>query len=343
MVPLRAPCSKKRVAGRRVRASVGDGKNKTRRAASVKSLETFSPRPAVAHGLLILAAFMWAASTVIARGVHAEIPPIGLSFWRAAIAVVVLLPLVWRALGRKRALIMANWKLLWLLGVMQVGASALLIVAVNYTGAINATLVNAAQPALTAVVAWVLIGDRVSRVQGLGIAGALAGIVVMTARADWRVLVGFDFNVGDLLVVGAILGWAIYATQLPRLPRELGMTTMLFVITLAGAVSLIPFYVFETAFVRPMPISLTALVTVVVLGIIVTVFSVFIWNAGIRAIGPNRAVVFINLIPVFGAALAIVFLGERLYFYHLIGALFVFAGIMAVIRDKPKTEAAAID
>ncbi len=297
-------------------------------------LETFRPGPATAYGLLVTAAFLWAAGTVVARGVHADIPPMGLTFWRAVLALAILTPFALPALRQNRGILKKHIGLLVFLGVMQTVGQAFILLAVNYTTAINATLVNASQPALTAVLAWLVMRDRVNGWQILGIVLALVGVGVMVVKADLQILQAMDFNIGDVLVIVAVISWGIYAISLHRVPPELGLTTILFFVLATGAVGMIPVYAFETFFIRPMPFTGEAVLVVVILGFLISLLSIFFWNAGLREVGPNRASVFINLIPVFGAGLAIIFLDERLYAYHVAGAALVMVGITTVILKR---------
>jgi drug/metabolite transporter (DMT)-like permease len=292
----------------------------------------FKPTPAAAYVMLTGTAFLFAASTVIARGVHQELPPMGATFWRWFLAALILLLFVRRALPGKRALIQANWRLILLLGLLQVGSSAVLFLALNFTSAINATLLNAAQPALTVLPAWLLTRDRLSAGQGIGICAALAGVAVMVSQGRLGALLALQFNGGDLIALVAMLGWAIYAATLHRLPAELGAGVSLFVILFAGSLTVLPFYIIETAFFRPVPLTLSAGAIIATLGIVVSLGSVAMWNASLRTVGPNRATIFLNLVPIFGVALAIIFLGEHLYAYHLAGAGLVGIGILLVVK-----------
>ena len=303
----------------------------------LKKLEIFLPTSAVAYVLIVLATFLWGMSIVIVRGVHEEIPPIGLSFLRWFLGAIFLLPFVWGELRRKYQFIKLHLKLIFLLGVLQVGSSAMLMVSVNFTTAINASVINAAQPALTAVAAWILTRDRITLVQGIGIFSGLVGILIIVGRADVILLLRLDFNMGDGFAVLAITGWGIYAVLLHRFPHELGMTTTLFLIVLTGSLATLPFYIWESINIRTVPLTFDTAIVLLVLGVIVSVFSIYLWNAGIRSVGPNKASIFLNLIPVFGAVLAIVFLGEKIFNFHIFGAAFVCLGITLVIKRNPQT------
>ena len=139
-------------------------------------------------------------------------------------------------------------------------------------------------------------------------------------------------NPGDIVVLLATASYGLYAVQIRKLPPEVGLFTGLCVIMVVGSIALLPFYVVETVYFKPVPFDLKTVVVILVLGISQSLVSVAMWNAGNRAVGPGRASMFVALFPVFGAMLAIAFLGEQLYMYHLLGALFVCGGIFMVVR-----------
>ncbi len=299
-------------------------------------LEAFQPSAGVAYLFLGIATFLWALSTVVVRGVHEEIPPFGMSFWRWLLATLIFLPLVWGELFSKFKIIKAHFKLIWLLGLLQVGSSALFLWALNFTTAINASLINAAQPVLTVIPAWLLAREKINVAQGAGIVLALAGVTIMITRGEFQVLTTLGFNVGDILVVLAVLGWSIFAAILHRLPKELGLTTSLFVIYLSGTVSLLPFYAIEAAYFRAISPTGLTIGVVLFLGIVVSAGAVSMWTTSVRSIGPNRSAIFMNLIPIIAVVLAIIFLGERLFLFHFAGAAFVVVGVTLVIRMARK-------
>ncbi len=298
----------------------------------LNKLENFQPTPNLAYFLIALATFIWATSIVTIRGVHEEVPPLGLSSLRWLLGVIFLLPFVWVELFRKYELIKRHFWWLSLMGVLQVGSSTMLVVGVNFTTAINAAVINAAQPAITAIAVWVMTRDKVTLGQGIGIVMGLFGIMIIVSRADVMTFLRLDLNMGDGFVVLAIIGWGFYASMMNRIPRELGMTTFLFLTLATGTLASLPFYIWESLNVKTVPFTFEAVIAIIFLGIIVSVFSIYIWNAGIRSIGANKASIFLNLIPVFGAILAIFFLGERLLSFHFIGGALVCLGITLVIK-----------
>ena len=285
-----------------------------------------------AYGLIAATVLTWAIGVVIARAVHQEIPPIGLSFWRWITATLILLPFVWGSLRKDTQLVIKNLRYFWVQGIFMTGGGMFLFVAVNFTTAINVALVNATQPILTVLIAWILIRDGIRSIQVLGIVAAFLGIAVMVTKADLGVLMNLDFRAGDFITVLATTFYACYAINIRNMPEEIGTFPALFVILLMGSLTLFPFYILEAVFIRPTLFSGKLVIVVVVLALLVSILSIAMWNTGNAVVGHNRAAIFVNLMPVYSAILAIYFLDERLYLFHVVGALFVCAGIFMVIR-----------
>jgi len=286
-----------------------------------------------AYLIIAITVLLWAIGLIIARDVHDEIPLIGLTFWRWVLAIAVLLPFVIKDVLNNLDIIHQHWRTYFTQGTFMVGGGALLTTSLNFTTAINASLVNSSQPALTALLTWIIMKDRLKGVQYLGIASAIAGLIFMIAKADIATLLNLNFNIGDLIVVLAILSYSMYAIGLRRLPPGLSTFPTLFVILFFGMFSLLPFYIGETILVRPVPFTLHTFVIALILAIIVSIASLALWNNGVRVVGPHRAAVFVCLMPVYGSILAMSFLDEEIYSYHIIGAIFVIAGIFMVVRN----------
>ncbi len=306
----------------------------------MRRIETFEPRPGTAYALLVAMTVVWGSGMVLARGVTEHIPPIGLGFWRLTVACLVLLPLVLPHLMHQRPLLKRHLGFFTYLGILQVWPQTIVLLALNYTTAINATLLNGAQPAITAILSAILLRDPMTVAQTIGIVLALVGIIVMVAHGDIDVVLGLDFNIGDWLVVLAVVMWALYTLKLPTVPREFSPATVLFMVTACGTIAMTPLYLYEAIYVRAMQIDLLTVGTTVYMGVVISAISIFIWNMCLRTVGPQKTSIFINLNPVFAALFAIIFLGEVLHLYHLFGALLVCGGITLVITMGRRRSAA---
>jgi drug/metabolite transporter (DMT)-like permease len=288
-----------------------------------------------AHVLLTLTALCLAGNHVIARSVHGVIPPLGLSFWRWTIGALILAPFVLPRIRELSTVYRKNLSVLALLGGLVVGSTSILLIALNFTTALNVSVINAVQPVLTVLLAVVFLKDRVTGTTVLGISSALLGVLIMVSKGDRAVLFSMQFNAGDLIALAAMFGLATYPLNLRKLPKELSVVESLFGITVAGCVMLLPFYILESTIYASVPFRVSSIVVIFELALLVSVFGNLMWNHGNQIIGPSRAAMFINLIPVFGAILAITFLGEQFLAYHLVGAVMICLGLSLVVGYRP--------
>ena len=160
--------------------------------------------------ILTLTALCLAGNHVIGRSVHGEIPPLGLTFWRWLIGAIVLAPFALPKFFEQRKIYRKHFKVLALLGFLIVGSTSLLMVALNFTSAINVALINAVQPVLTVLLAAAFFREHLSKAGVVGIFLALFGVVAMLSEANWTNLLNLKSNKGDLIALGAIFGLAVY-------------------------------------------------------------------------------------------------------------------------------------
>lgn len=286
--------------------------------------------------LLTLSSLFWSGNFVVGRAIRGEIPPVGLNFWRWVIALAILLPFTAPGLWRNRNALRRHWKLLLALGVTGVSAfNSFVYLALQSTLAINAVLLLAATPLAIVAVSWLLFRDTITWAAGAGMAASALGVVTVVSRGDPAFLGEIAFNPGDLWILLAVPTWAVYSVLLKHRPAELPPLTLLGATVSIGVVMLLPVYLLTVAAGARMqmddPAAYAALLYVAVFA---SVLAFICWNQGVREVGPNRAGVFINLMPVFAAGLAIVFLGERIAPYHAVAAVLVFGGIILAGRGR---------
>lgn len=291
-------------------------------------------RAGLAYSLLVLTMLTWAGGAIVGRAVHEQVPPIGLSYWRWCTTAILLAPFCWSRLRAHAGYLRAHWRHIVALGVFMTLGGTLFLYALQYTTASNVTLVNGTQPVITAVIAWMLLKDRLTGTQVLGVVAAMGGVVVMVSRMDVQVLRGLEFNPGDLLMVFAVISYSSYAVNLHRWIHGVDLLLLVFLVSCVGAVWLLPLYLAESLFVRSVPMTLQVVGAVLFLALVPSLLGGLTWNKAIRAVGANRAAIFVNLLPVFGTSLAALLLGEHLHDYHLYGALLVCTGITLVVTAK---------
>ena len=281
------------------------------------------------HLSAAIAMLLWAFATIGARYVREDVPPMGLSFWRTGLAFLILLPFVAGRLRAEAAIIRRHWKILFALGALLiVGGNAMLFLALQYTIAINAAVLNSTEPVVIIMVAWLLFRDPVGWRQVAGIGMSLIGVLVLIGRGDMDALADLDFNRGDLIVIGAYISWAFYAVLLRRAPRELDPLVQLALILGFGTLALLPIYLVEEFAYRPTYFTWTTLISIVVLALVSSLLGLFMWNRAVTALGPGRAGIYIYLIPAYTIVLAILLLGEALEDFHIAGIALIATGIV---------------
>ena len=285
--------------------------------------------------MLTLASLFWAANWVVARAMRHDMPPIAMGFWRWAIALAILLPFAAAELRQKWSVVRANWLTLALLGAL--GASAfntLVYLALQYTAATNGVLLNSITPIMIVLMSWIVLGERISSRQALGVALSLAGVIAIVARGDVHMLAALQFNRGDLLLITAMFLWALYTLILRRRPPELSAVGFLAAMLLLGLPWLLPFYLWEFSVRGGFPLTPATMAALAYYGTLPSIAAYLFWNRGVAQVGPNKAGLFVHLMPVFGALLAVIFLDERLYGYHFFGAALIFGGIFLATRKS---------
>jgi drug/metabolite transporter (DMT)-like permease len=287
--------------------------------------------------LLIVSSLAWAGNFVVGRFVHTQVPPVGLSFWRWLVALAVLLPFTLGVTWRQRALIKQHWRLIATLGATGIAVFHILLYqALHFTEAVNAALVLSITPVVIVGLSWALLGDRLSLRQALGIVISLVGAVIIITRGDLRLLLALRFNAGDLWMLAAVPNWALYSVLLRRLPGTFQPMSLLTAIALSGVGFLAPLYLWELARGEHMQINVETVSSILYIGLFASVLAYICWNRGVAVVGANRAGLFMHLIPLFSAVLAVVTLGESVRLFHLTGASFIFAGIYLVTRARAK-------
>ena len=278
--------------------------------------------------LLTLTMLFWGGNAVLARGIAAEVPPMNLSFWRWVVALAVLLPFGLRPMWEQRALYLRHWKIVTLLAILGVtGFNSFLYHAVQYTPALNAILVTSVIPAATVMTSWLLFRDRIGWRMAAGSLVAFAGVFAIIVRGDPGALFDLRFNRGDLFALASVAVWALYTTLFRKLPREFHPVGFMQAITIIGLVFIVPFYGRELAAGDVLVLSRGAVFGIAYVGIFASVLAFIFFNKGVTAVGGSRAAQFNYLTPVFGGAMAIVFLGESLEWFHAVGVALILPGL----------------
>ncbi len=286
------------------------------------------PSPKVAYLFLALSSLFWAFNIVLARALHADIPPVALNFWRWTIALAIVLPFTIRYVLMQWSAVRREWAYLALLGFTGMAAfHCLQYYALNLTTAINVSLILAITPVAIPIMAFLFWGDRVTPRQGLGILLSFAAVAAIVTRGDPVAVLSRGLAAGDLVELAAMILWALYSTLVRWRPADLHPNTVLVCSMTPAVLFILPVYLWEDAFVRSMPVSLQSVATVIAVAVLASVLAFIFFNRAVESVGSTCAGLFIHLIPLFATAAAVAFLGERLFVYHGAGAAAIAVGL----------------
>lgn len=290
--------------------------------------------------LLGLVMLLWSGNSIVARAIHAEVPPFTLAFFRWAGASLIVLPFAWRHIRADRAAIRRHWGVILLLGMLGVGSfNAFMYSGLQYTTAANSLLVQAAIPALVLAFNLLLFRARPRLAQIIGCIIAAVGVLIIIFRADPAVMAQMSFNKGDGLVLCAVVLWALYTVLLRIRPAIKGMSFLALTIVI-GALAMAPFAFVELQ-TRAIHFTPGVYAGIAYVTIFPSIIAYFLFNWAVEQIGAGDAGQVINLQPLFGALLASLILGEPFHLYHIAGMALILIGIAIPLFSLPaKTKAA---
>ena len=293
------------------------------------------PQAALPYLLVTLAPLFWAGNFVLARALHESLPPVALSFWRWALAGLILLPFAWSGLWPQRRLLLRHWKVLGLLGLLGVtNFNTFVYLGLQTTTATNAVLLQSITPLLILGLSAPLLGQPVRGHQALGILLSLAGVAAIVARGNLAGLAGLRLNQGDLWVLAAAASWALYSVCLRWRPAELSPVSFLAASILAGTLPLLPLYLWDLGRNGGFAVNAQSLGAIGYVAVFPSLLAYLFWNRAVVELGANRTGQFMHLMPVFGALLSALLLGEHWHRFHLAGAGLIAAGIWISSRGR---------
>jgi drug/metabolite transporter (DMT)-like permease len=284
---------------------------------------------------------IWSGNMTINQLSVGAIAPSSIAFLRWLLALAVMTPLVLPAVLRHREEIRRQWPKLALLGLLGMGLwQGLAYVAAETTTATNMGILAAMVPLLTVLLSALILREPPTLGGVLGGVLAFVGVTVLLGRGNPLSLLQLQVALGDALMVVAATCYALYGVMLKRWSMNLPPWVMLYAQVCFAVLMLLPPYL-----MGPMtPINGQNIGLILYAGIPASVITTFLWMRAVRQIGANQSSIFINLMPLFSAVIAMIFLGERVAGFHFAGGLLILAGvIMAQTLTRPLTRSLTPD
>ena len=289
--------------------------------------------------LLCIAALCWAGNAIVGRLAVGHIPPVTLSFLRWGLAFLIVLPFAWKHLVQDWRALRGGLGIMILISVTGISAfNTLQYWALEYTQALNTLLLQSAGPLVVAIWSLILLGVRIRLAQAFGVVLSLIGVLVILLHGDLTTLTSVEFNKGDIIFTMALVIFGFYSVMTLKRPAIHGLTFAAFTFG-CGAACLIPLLIWEMLSRPVMALNLPNLLSVLYVAVFPSTVAYLCWNRGIHLIGANRAAPFFHMVPLFGSAMAMVFLGERPRLFHAIGFALVLTGVFVASRKAASATA----
>ena len=283
-----------------------------------------------AYIMLVCASLFWAGNFIVGKYAFlTDIPPLSLVFYRWTLVWFILLPFTYKEIVKYKDIILKNLPLLFLLGFTSVGLfNSFTYLALIHTQVINASLFNAAIPAIIILLCFLFKVEKTNKFQILGLIISVLGIIAIITKLNLDILLSLNFNKGDLIMVGGALTWGIYSTLLKRKKFTLPLLTLVHVICTLGLISVLPQFLYEYTNGQVIKFDINLVYTLIFLALFPSIGSYYCWAGAVSIVGANRAGISLSLIPLFSTIMAIGIYDEKFQFFHLIGAILIILGLL---------------
>ena len=287
------------------------------------------PKKNLAYVLLVLAVFFWAGNFIVGKfATLFQIPPLTLNVFRWISVWLILMPFTYKEIYKNLPYIKRNWVVISFMGIIIISTfNSVVYFALNYTQVINAVLMLAAIPAATIVLSSLMKIEKTNIFQLIGLLLSIIGIGSIISNGDIQKIVSLSFNKGDLWMLVCVITWALYSTLLKKHKFNFSQFTLIQLMVTVGILFLIPQFFYEKSIGLEVNFNKAFFLILFYVVVFPAIAAYYCWQKGVEIIGPNRATMFIQLMPLFSAVMAIIIFNEKFELYHFAGAAFILSGI----------------
>ena len=285
---------------------------------------------ALAIVLLIASSFFWSGNFFSGKVAFlTNLTPFKLSFFRWILALLILLPFTYKQIIIDLDYYRKNIFLMIIISILGVTFfNSFTYISLRSSMVINSTLMASIAPVMMIGFSWLLFRTKTTKLQFAGIILSLIGAFSIILKGNLDNLYNLYFTSGDLWMIAAVISWCLYSVLLKKIDSKTSQLANLEVMIIIGIIFITPFYIFESINSTFLPSSRLDFIIISYVAVFASIVAFFSWNKGVSIIGPNRASLFLHLIPVFSAIWAITFLDEKFAFFHIIGVIFILSGII---------------
>jgi drug/metabolite transporter (DMT)-like permease len=279
-----------------------------------------------------------ASNLVVARGGVEYVPPISLAFWRWTLVFFILLPFTYPSLKKNYKVIKKEYKKLFFLGAMGCGVcGAFPFLAGQTTTVTNMGIIYTSSPIFIILISSIFFNEKINLTKIIGLIACLVGVFAIIIKGNFLLLINLNFTIGDLWMLAAAIGWALYSIYLFYWKTKLEIFQRFTLIALFGALSLLPFYIGEEIFYERTMFSIEFFIWVIFAAISPGIIAFTLYTIAQKKLGASLTGFTLYVFTIYGAIYGYFLFDERLENYHLIGTILVFIGVyLAKKRDVNK-------
>lgn len=276
---------------------------------------------------LNVASLLWGGNVFLGSYLKDYLGPWSIMSVRMTIGSIVFIFLLKKAGQLKGVTTVLRWQEITLIALSgTVAYQSMVYFGLRFTTAINVGLINSLAPIAVAFAAAIYLKEKLSFQLWVAAVLSFVGLVFILSKGELDVLYQLSFNDGDLFIVASLFCWAVYsvagklamAKVSPLVVTALGIFLSTFIV--------LPLGVYEMNYVIPPIIKQEVILAVLFIGIGPTVMSLLFWNKGVMMIGPARASLILNMVPIYVIVLSAYLLDEDLYIYQIIGMVLIIGG-----------------
>ena len=269
-----------------------------------------------------------ASNLVVARGGVEFVPPISLAFWRWTLVFLILLPFTYLTLKKNFNIIKKEYKKLFFLGSMGCGVcGAFPFIAGMSTTMANMGIIYTSSPIFIIILSVLLFKDKINFSRIIGLIICLVGVISIISKGKIELLLNFKFTSGDLWMVGAAIGWAVYSIYLLNWKSNFSLMGRFTLISFFGAISLFPFYLLEEIFFSSTNFNSDFVLWVLFAAISPGIIAFTLYTKVQKYVGASLAGFTLYIFSIYSAIYGIILFDEALMNFHYFGAAFVFLGV----------------
>ncbi|MDC0974339.1 DMT family transporter [Candidatus Pelagibacter sp.] len=287
--------------------------------------------------LLFIQPIFMASNLVVARGGVEFVPPISLAFWRWTIVFLILLPFTYLSLKRNYKIIQKEYKKLFFLGAMGCGVcGAFPFLAGQTTTVANMGIIYTSSPIFIILISALFFKEKITLTKVIGLVACLIGVFAIIIKGDLELLINLKFTIGDLWMLAAAIGWALYSIYLFYWKTELEIFQRFTLVAFFGAVSLFPFYIGEEIYFQRTIFNNEFYLWTIFAAVSPGIIAFTLYTLAQKQLGASLTGFTLYIFTVYAAIYGYILFDEQLENYHYLGTVLVFFGVYLAKKKNDK-------